>query len=122
MCDGYRKHRVLLLSAALHVNWVALADIHFMLAGGHGHQRGSTISRWEMSWEGKDSGWLLGSSGIVHGDRLGMVRLFCTPRITLYRQTLCNDFELECEKTLENFTTTIIAVCTCSNASTVVMM
>jgi hypothetical protein len=33
---------------SLHVNWVALADIHFMLAGGHGHQRGSTISRWEM--------------------------------------------------------------------------
>ena len=37
--------------------------------------------------EGK--GWLLGSSGIIHGDRLGMVRLFCTPQITLYRQRHC---------------------------------
>jgi hypothetical protein len=44
LCDGYRKHRVLLVSAALHVNWVALADIHFMLPGGHGHQRFDYLS------------------------------------------------------------------------------
>lgn len=74
LCDGYKKHRVLLVSVALHMNWVALADIHFMLPGGHGHERGSTISQWEMGWEVKDSGWLLGLSGIVHEDRLGIVR------------------------------------------------
>ena len=58
LCDGYRKHRVLLVSVALHMNWVALADIHFMLPGGHGHERDSTISQWEMGWEVKDSGGL----------------------------------------------------------------
>lgn len=74
LCNGYRKHRVLLVPVALHMNWVALADIHFMLPGWHGHERGSTISQWDMGWEVKDSGWLLGSSGIVHEDRLGMIR------------------------------------------------
>lgn len=73
-CAMVTGNRVLFLSVALHMNWVALADIHFMLPGGHGHERGSTISQWDMGWEVKDSGWLLGSSGIVHEDRLGMIR------------------------------------------------
>lgn len=90
LCDGYRKHRVLLVSIALHVNWVALADIQFMLPGGHGHERGSTTSQWEMGWEGKDSGWiLLGLSGIVHEDRLGMERVILDESQYSYRQRHC---------------------------------
>lgn len=44
------------VSVALHVNWAALADIHLMLPGRHGHkyERGSIISQWEMGWDGKD--------------------------------------------------------------------